>query len=131
MAVIDGTQLVQLRNPWGRSEWKGAWSDESKEWNQKRRRMVMDRQKQIAKHDTVEIGADDGVFWMTFNDFCLNFSSVDTCSLIHLDPKYQEFKHSGHWSVENGTAGGGTNCKTLMENPQWKFEVEGSSDVEI
>jgi len=38
--------------------------------------MVMDRQKEIAKHDTVGIGADDGVFWMTFNDFCLNFASV-------------------------------------------------------
>lgn len=64
--IIDGTQLIQLRNPWGRSEWKGAWSDNSKEWTKKRLRQVMERQKSTHKHDVVEVGKDDGVFWMKF-----------------------------------------------------------------
>jgi calpain-5 len=123
--------MVQLRNPWGRSEWKGAWSDNSKEWNQKRRRMVMERQAKKAAHDKISIGADDGVFWMTFNDFTLNFASVDTCSLIHLDKNYALHKFSGRFSKADKTAGGGTNCSTLMENPQWEFKVEGGKEVEI
>lgn len=29
---VNGKRFVVLRNPWGKGEWKGAWSDGSKEW---------------------------------------------------------------------------------------------------
>lgn len=29
---MDGERLVLLKNPWGRGEWTGPWSDGSKEW---------------------------------------------------------------------------------------------------
>ncbi|QRV99623.1 calpain family cysteine protease [Ceratobasidium sp. AG-Ba] len=29
---VNGKRFLRLRNPWGKSEWKGPWSDGSKEW---------------------------------------------------------------------------------------------------
>lgn len=27
-----GVKFVKIRNPWGRTDWAGRWSDKSKEW---------------------------------------------------------------------------------------------------
>ncbi len=80
---LEGNRLVQLRNPWGdETEWKGAWGDKSKEWNDSRRReAIYSRMKQrgVAK---VDIGENDGVFWMSFKDFISNFASLFICKVF-------------------------------------------------
>ena len=69
---VDGQplMLVQLRNPWGRGEWEGAWSDKSELW---------------AKHGSVKsllrpVEADDGAFWMAWGDFDRIFEQIDICA---------------------------------------------------
>ena len=32
---IDGNKLIKMLCPWGSSEWKGEWNDNSKQWNEK------------------------------------------------------------------------------------------------
>ena len=49
-------KLIQLRNPWGKYEWTGAWSDGSREWEDH------PTVKKIIKPQE----EDDGSFWMTW-----------------------------------------------------------------
>ena len=53
VADADGRgRLVQIRNPWGRFEWRGDWGDESSKWTEKLK----------AKLGWTK--EDDGIFWM-------------------------------------------------------------------
>lgn len=55
--IKNGTKLVKLRNPHGKNEWKGSYSDGSKEMSKAvEKEMGMDNE-------------DDGTFCMTYDDF--------------------------------------------------------------
>ena len=58
---VKGHRLLRLRNPWGKGEWNGAWSDGSSEWTPEMRSM-------LAFTD-----ANDGTFWINLEDFKKNF----------------------------------------------------------
>ncbi|GFO38688.1 calpain-9 [Plakobranchus ocellatus] len=66
--------LLRLRNPWGRREWNGAWSDNSPEMRSLSRQLRedMDFQK-----------LEDGEFWISYDDFVFN---VDQLQMCHLSP---------------------------------------------
>ncbi|CAI9743032.1 calpain-2 catalytic subunit-like [Octopus vulgaris] len=126
--------LVKLRNPWGKKEWNGPWSDSSEEWNglkeEERKRMNLEVK-------------DDGEFWMDFNDFIKNFSLVEMC---HIDPfaitsfqetaekpsarKWHTFRADGQW-LKKITSGGSDNSKDIYwKNPQYLLEIrECGADV--
>ena len=50
-------RLVQLRNPWGRFSWNGAWADDWPRWPLHLKRELCTQR------------AEDGLFWMDFWDF--------------------------------------------------------------
>lgn len=62
-------KLLQLRNPWGKFEWNGDWSDKSELWK---------KHTYIAFRLGHEI-KDDGVFWINWYDFQSLFTDVDVC----------------------------------------------------
>lgn len=66
------TKLVKLRNPWGKTEWKGFYGDASCCWSL---RCGLAEELQI-------VSEDDGSFWMHLNDFCCYFDRVDTCHML-------------------------------------------------
>ena len=73
--LSNGTQLLQIRNPWGRGEWSGNWGDKSSLWTPE------------FKKQAGWVDADDGVFFMTYSDFKNNFETV-TIGYYHDDYFY-------------------------------------------
>uniref|UniRef100_A0A0G4HLT5 Calpain catalytic domain-containing protein n=1 Tax=Chromera velia CCMP2878 TaxID=1169474 RepID=A0A0G4HLT5_9ALVE len=61
--------LLCLRNPHGRTEWKGAWGDSSRKWEE---------HPQIARALGFEKKVN-GAFWMSFEDFHANFNTMYVC----------------------------------------------------
>ena len=60
-------RLLQLRNPWGKQEWNGAWSDQSSVWTTALRK------------ELGSVIADDGFFFITLDDFVKNFKFTNIC----------------------------------------------------
>ena len=70
-ADAERVRLLLLRNPWGKSEWKGDWSDSSSCW--RKRPDVATAVGNKRSHD------DDGRFWIQLPDFRQRFRTVDLC----------------------------------------------------
>merc|ERR1719198_1352409 len=63
---VDGFQLIELRNPWGRGEWQGNWSATSNLWENHPE----------AKRAVGFEPIDNGAFWMDWDDFARNWGQV-------------------------------------------------------
>lgn len=97
---IEGQRLLKLRNPWGKSEWQGPWSDGSAEWTPEWMARLNHR------------FGDDGVFWISFSDLLKKFSEFDRTRLFD-DPAW---KVSQQWVAVDVPWSG--------EYLSTKFEVE-------
>ncbi|XP_037097114.1 calpain-3 isoform X2 [Syngnathus acus] len=118
-------RLVRLRNPWGQVEWNGPWSDNSKEWN-----ALPKAEKDKLQHQS----AEDGEFWMSFEDFKRNYTKLEICNLtpdaleddkIH---KWTVSVNEGRW-VRGCSAGGCRNyLDTFWTNPQYRLRLLEEDD---
>ncbi|KAG5736063.1 Calpain-9 [Termitomyces sp. T112] len=68
-----GKRFVVIRNPWGKSEWTGPWSDGSKEWTPEWLPAL-----KVLKH----MFGDDGEFVMEYKDFLENWEQIDRTLLF-------------------------------------------------
>ncbi|XP_027028191.1 calpain-3 isoform X3 [Tachysurus fulvidraco] len=117
--------LVRLRNPWGQVEWNGPWSDNSKEWES------------ISKEDKEKLhlqNAEDGEFWMSFDDFMKNYTKIEICNMTPdaLDDdklhKWTVSMNEGRW-VRGCSAGGCRNyLDTFWTNPQYRLRLLEEDD---
>ncbi|TEB33837.1 cysteine proteinase [Coprinellus micaceus] len=71
---VNSRRFVVLRNPWGQSEWNGAWSDGSKEWTPEWLKFLPE-----LKHSF----GNDGQFVMEYKDFLRYFTTIDRVILFN------------------------------------------------
>lgn len=125
----DKLTMIRLRNPWGQTEWTGAWSDSSEEWTK------------VSKSEREKIGVtvdDDGEFWMTFDDFVAHYTDLVICALINtavlsIHKTWEESMLRGSWRCHDdplfNRAGGCSNNKhSFLQNPQYVFDVKKPDD---
>jgi hypothetical protein len=111
-----GTVLVQMRNPWGRCEWTGKWSDgDTQSWTPQ------------AKREVDHTDAEDGMFWMSVDDFSKKFTTITFADLPRDGAPV--YRAEGSFSVSGGTAGGST--KKWACNPQILMRVTRKQDITI
>ncbi|XP_055880800.1 calpain-B-like isoform X2 [Biomphalaria glabrata] len=125
----DKVPLVRVRNPWGYGkEWKGAWSDGSREWSL------------LSEDEKREHGitfSDDGEFWMSFQDFTANFQKLEICNLgpdsldeedLSNKKKWECYKEHDAW-IKRVNAGGCRNSlDTFWTNPQFRMTLTDVDD---
>ncbi|XP_074844682.1 calpain-14-like [Carettochelys insculpta] len=112
--------LVRLRNPWGKIEWKGAWSDSSENWE-----LLSPKEKILLRRYR-----DDGEFWMSLQDFKTHFVELVICKLTpdlmsqEGGKKWMYSLKMGRW-VKGNTAGIRTRPHTdaFWMNPQYWLQV--------
>jgi len=95
----EEVQLLRMRNPWGKTEWNGDWSDNSPLW-----RGVSDD----VKSDIGFINKDDGEFWISFQDALVYFDSFDICAYYDTSKvagpgaKAKLFQQVSKWTSSQG-----------------------------
>lgn len=70
---MDGQRLLLLKNPWGKGEWRGPWSDGSKEWTAEWLTRLEHR------------FGDDGNFWISYDDLLRKYQAFDRTRLFGPD----------------------------------------------
>ena len=115
--TAGGLKFMKLRNPWGRYEWKGDYSDKSDKW-------TPTLKKQLEYENS-----DDGSFWMLYDDFIKYFSE-----LSYSLPENKNWNVKSVCGVIDGyldkrSPCGGTKGAGCL--PQWSVKFTKPTEVRI
>jgi hypothetical protein len=124
----NGThQLIKLRNPWGATEWKGDWSDRDQHnWTS--------RMRQRLGYDAAAADTDDGSFWMSWQDFCRNYSTISLCRMFELVGDGGQWHRAVMQAEWKGKTAGGLPSpqnKNAKYNPQFLLKLSRPGHVFI
>ena len=116
-------KLVLLRNPWGMRSWGGDWGHGDIKWDENPR--IKGLVGSLAPEYTWN--PEDGMFWMSWSDFCVQFDRIRAVRLPSNDWTLNRFH--GEWLDESITdgRGGRPGSPDFPINPMFGFEYTGGS----
>ncbi|XP_007953708.1 calpain-12 [Orycteropus afer afer] len=124
---FNKVRLLRLRNPWGRVEWSGAWSDSCPRWDA----IPGDWR------DALMVKKEDGEFWMELQDFLQHFNTVQICSLSPevLGPSpagggWHIHTFQGRWMRGFNSGGSQPGAGTFWTNPQFRLTLLEPDDCD-
>jgi len=123
-------RLLRLRNPWGNSEWLGAWSGDSPEVK-KYKRVIERYIHSLPPDEQFDLDADDGTFLMHYDDW------KDHMSTLFLNCDFPEdwtgVRFQSKWTKSNSGGLPNVNQQDIKEryatNPQ--FMIRPAYDCEL
>ena len=127
------SRLLRIRNPWGRKEWTGKWSDESNETRKNKQKIEDELNKKYKDtNERISLSQEDGTFLMCFSDFRRIFNKIFIC--YDFNPKkYVGVRITGKWTKnESGGLpldGSEASIKSFCTNPQYFLQIENKSKV--
>jgi len=104
--------LMVCRNPWGKGEYKGAWSDfDKRKWTPENRRLTG-----YSPDDS-----EDGVFCIPFSEAVKCYTQWDF-SFLYPEHFYRS-SLQGEWTRRNSGGCGNSGMKQFLKNPQYLLSV--------
>lgn len=106
LILLADKRFVRVRNPWGKTEWTGAWSDGSKEWTPEWLALLPELNHKFG---------NDGEFLMEYGDFLRTWTMVERSRLFD-----RGWKMSSMWLQVNSRSFpcawnfGDVSCKPLV-----------------
>lgn len=91
-------RILRLRNPWGNTEWNGAWSGNSPEM-EKYLPLILKYIETLEEDEKFDVDADDGTFFISFSDWKENFSTL----FINIDfpEDWTAVRFKSAWTASN------------------------------
>jgi hypothetical protein len=116
LCKVNQYKLICLRNPWGHGEWTGDWSDNSELWTPRIKN-------QTGQTDDF---AEDGIFWMEFNDFCDEFDEIYICRDYNAQTGWKSILLEDEWMGDyaQGIPNKNNREAKFDKNPQFGIKVE-------
>lgn len=116
---VDSIKFMNIRNPHGNGgqEWTGDYSDSSDKWTKRLR----------SKLGAPENAVDEGAWWMTFEDWAENYSTLYVCRTFPDD--WDCVTVAGRWKGES--AGGCRNYDSSYKNPHFLLKVSRPCTVHL
>lgn len=107
---VDGYRLIYLVNYWNRGKWNKAFGPDDEAW---------ETNKSLKEKLEYEV-APDGTFWMTFEDWLVNFNTMYYCRIF--PQTWSQYCIPGEWT--SLTSGGAP----PREGIQWMPELRNTTD---